>query len=70
MLLFTIVTGAYYEGVRLFQYFFIICFLVQSVLIIFDVYSLISLGIYMLVIIVYSVINFIYGDANFSEVIM
>ena len=31
---------------------------------------MVSLGIYMMVIIVYSIINFIYGDANFSEVVM
>lgn len=65
-----IVTGAYYEGIRIFQYVFIICFAVQSSLIVFDIYSLITLIIYVIIIIVYSLINFIYGDANFSELIM
>lgn len=70
MILMTIVVGAAYEGVRMFQYLFILCFIVQSVLIVFDIYTLITLIIYMFVIMFYTVLNFIYGDVNFSELVM
>ena len=49
------------------QYLFILCFVVQTAFIIFDFYTLISLITYMFVICFFSIFNFIYGDANFSE---
>lgn len=70
VILITIIVGASYEGVRMFQYLFILCFIVQSALIVFDIYTLVSLCIYMFVIVFYTLLNFIYGDANFSELVM
>jgi hypothetical protein len=66
IILIVVLVGAILEGVRFFQWFFLVAFISQIVLVVMDVYSVIALAIYctFLSISVFACILFGMGDFN------
>ena len=62
--------GAIYEGIRVQQYLFLMSFATIAVFVMLDIYSVVALTIFVIVMVLLIVSNAIYGDANFSELKM
>ena len=62
--------GSIYEGIRPQQYLFYIGFFVIAVFVMLEIYSVIVLAFFSMVMLLLLVNNGIYGDANFSDLKM
>lgn len=62
--------GAIYEGIRVQQYLFLMSFSTIAVFVMMDIYSVVALTFFVIVMVLLIVSNAIYGDANFSELKM
>ena len=70
LILVVIIVGAAFEGLRFFQWIFIIAFIGQIILVTMDVYSVIALAIYCTFLGIAIICSFIFGEANFNGVKM
>lgn len=70
LILVVIIVGAAFEGLRFFQWIFIVAFIGQIVLVIMDVFSYIALAIYCSFLGIAIICSIIFGEATFDRVKM
>lgn len=70
LILTSAIWGSIYEGIRPQQYIFFIGFAMIAVFVMLEIYSVIVLGFFSLVMFLLIANNSIYGDANFSDLKM
>jgi hypothetical protein len=70
VILIVIIVGAAFEGLRFFQWIFIIAFIGQIILVIMDVFSVVALAIYCTFLGLAILCSIIFGEANFNNVEM
>jgi hypothetical protein len=68
IIILVVLIGAIVEGLRLFQWFFLVAFTAHLVLIIMDVYSVVALAIYCTFLGISIILTLLYGQADFSKV--
>jgi len=68
LILLVIILGAIFEGIRFFQWIFIVAFIGQVILVIMDTFSYIALGIYCVFLLTAIILTLIWGEANFDRV--